>query len=233
MVCRIGRDPGFELVIEEFTVGRGEAVAIVGPSGSGKSTLLNLLGLAQTPVSSEQFLMTTRQGDALDIAALWASGNDDRLTTIRGLHQGYILQQGGLLPYLSVRDNIGLNLTLRHGQANGSRIAAIAERLEIGALLDRMPSMLSVGQRQRVAVARALAHKPEILLADEPTASIHPSLADAVLRLLTEQARENDATLVLATHDPERAARHGFTMVALAAMAGRQGERSRLSRTHR
>jgi putative ABC transport system ATP-binding protein len=230
VVCRIGRAPGFELIIEDLVVRRGEAIAIVGPSGAGKSTLLNLLALAQHPASSERFCMVTRGGRQYDIGALWMARDDDRLTTIRGLHQGYVLQQGGLLPYLSVRDNIGLNLVLRRGRADPGRIATISNRLEIGALLDRMPSMLSVGQRQRVAIARALAHQPEILLTDEPTASIHPSLADTVLKLLMEQARENDATLVLATHDPERAVRHGFVIVGLSPVPGRSGECSRLSR---
>jgi putative ABC transport system ATP-binding protein len=229
VVCRLGDASGFELAIEDFTVARGEAIAIAGPSGSGKSTALNLLALAQAPTSVERFWMTTREGDTFDIGALWRDGNDDRLTRIRGWHQGYVLQQGGLLPYLSVRDNIGLGLAL-HGRSDARRIADIAQRLEIAALLDRAPATLSVGQRQRVAIARALAHQPELLLTDEPTASVHPSLADAILGLLREQAWENDATLVLATHDPERAARNGFEIVDLAAIDATRGERTRLSR---
>ena len=229
VVCRLGDASGFELIIEDFTVARGEAIAIAGPSGSGKSTALNLLALAQAPNSAERFWMRTREGEVFNIGALWQAGDDDRLTRIRGWHQGYVLQQGGLLPYLSVRDNIGLGLAL-HGRADAQRIADIAQRLEIGALLDRAPATLSVGQRQRVAIARALAHQPEILLTDEPTASVHPSLADSILGLLREQAWENDATLVLATHDPERAARHGFEIVDLTAIDGVGGERTSLSR---
>jgi putative ABC transport system ATP-binding protein len=79
-----------------------------------------------------------------------------------------------------------------------------------------MPATLSGGQRQRVAIARALAHAPEIVLADEPTASVHPALADAVMALLVEQARAGDAALVLATHDPDRAARQGFEIIPVA-----------------
>jgi len=81
-----------------------------------------------------------------------------------------------------------------------------------------------------VAIARALAHRPEILLADEPTASVHPALADIVLGLLIEQARQQDTALLLATHDPDRAARHGFSLLPLATEAGAGGGRSRLSR---
>jgi putative ABC transport system ATP-binding protein len=213
---------GFELVIEEFSITRGEALALVGPSGSGKSTLLDLLALARRPSSTGRFLLTPRAGKAIDLGAVWRAGDDNSLTAIRAAHFGYILQTGGLLPFLSVRRNIALSQAVL-GQPDPAHIEALAARLEIASLLERMPASLSVGQRQRVAIARALAHRPEILLADEPTASVHPALADTVLALLIEQAREQDTALILATHDPDRAARHGFTILPIRTEAGDAG----------
>ncbi|HYZ31828.1 MAG TPA: ATP-binding cassette domain-containing protein [Crenalkalicoccus sp.] len=203
---------GFEILVERLQVHRGEALALAGPSGAGKSTLLNLLALALRPASADRFALNTRGGATIDLAALWRRREEERLTATRAAHMGYVLQRGGLLPWLSVRRNIALSQAVL-GRRDSARVVAVAERLEIAALLDRMPATLSVGQRQRVAIARALAHRPEVVLADEPTASVHPALADAVLALLIEQAREEDAALVLATHDPDRAARHGFTIV--------------------
>jgi putative ABC transport system ATP-binding protein len=213
---------GFELVIEEFSITRGEALALVGPSGSGKSTLLDLLALARRPSSTGSFLLTPRTGKAIDLGAVWRAGDDNSLTAIRAAHFGYILQTGGLLPFLSVRRNIALSQAVL-GRPDPAHIEALAARLEIAHLLERMPATLSVGQRQRVAIARALAHRPEILLADEPTASVHPALADTILALLIEQAREQDTALILATHDPDRAARHGFTILPIRTEAGDAG----------
>jgi len=217
-----GGAPGFELVIEDFSITRGEALALVGPSGSGKSTLLDLLALARRPSSTGRFLLTPRAGKAIDLGAIWRAGDDNSLTAIRAAHFGYILQTGGLLPFLSVRRNIALSQAVL-GRPDPAHIEALAARLEIASLLERMPASLSVGQRQRVAIARALAHRPEILLADEPTASVHPALADTILALLIEQAREQDTALILATHDPDRAARHGFTILPIRTEAGSAG----------
>jgi putative ABC transport system ATP-binding protein len=136
-----------------------------------------------------------------------------------------------LLPFLSVRRNIALSQDLL-GRPDVAHIEALAARLEIAALLDRMPASLSVGQRQRVAIARALAHRPEILLADEPTASVHPALADTVMALLLEQAREQDTALILATHDPDRAARHGFSLLPIRTEASQGTGRSWLARAN-
>ena len=217
-----GGAPGFELIIEEFSITRGEALALVGPSGSGKSTLLDLLALTRRPSSAGQFLLTPRAGKAMDLGAVWRAGDDNNLTGVRAAHFGYILQTGGLLPFLSVRRNIALSQAVL-GQPDPGHIEALAARLEIAALLERMPGTLSVGQRQRVAIARALAHRPEILLADEPTASVHPALADTILALLLEQAREQDTALILATHDPDRAARHGFAVLPIGTEAANAG----------
>lgn len=224
------RDAAFVLEIGRFRVGRGEAVAVAGPSGAGKSTLLDLLALALRPDHAGEFLLGTRGGDHFDLGGLWQRDSEDTLTRLRAAHLGYVLQQGGLLPYLTVRDNIGLSQAVL-GRADPDRVTALAERLDILPLLGRRPAALSVGQRQRVAIARALAHSPELLLADEPTASLHPTMADTVMALLVEQARHSGAALVLATHDPDRAAHHSFSIVPVQVRpAAAGGLRSRIER---
>jgi putative ABC transport system ATP-binding protein len=207
-----GPAAGFELAVRRFVVHPGEAIALVGPSGSGKSTLLNLLGLAEAPRRAARFALGTRDGARHDIAALWHADADARLAALRARHQGYVLQQGGLLPFLDIGANIRLALDLV-GQRDHGAAQAVAERLGIAHLLRRAAAAVSVGERQRAAIARAIVHRPDIVLADEPTANIHPSMADTVLALLRDQARESGAALVLATHDVERAEAHGFVIV--------------------
>lgn len=220
---------GFELVVEAFSIRRGEAVALAGPSGSGKSTLLDLMALTLRPSAIGCLTIGTRGGDVIDIGALWRGKNEDRLTGTRAAHLGYVLQQGGLLPFLSVRQNIALSQAVL-GRPDPARVVVLAERLEIADLLDRAPATLSVGQRQRVAIGRALAHRPEVVLADEPTASVHPTLADSILMLLMDQARLDDTALVLATHDPDRALRHGFDVVRIETGGANGTGRSRVRR---
>lgn len=218
----------FLLEVDAFAVRRGEAVALTGPSGTGKSTMLDLLALASRPTSARRFVLATREGGEVDVAAAWDAGDLDLLTATRAVHVGYVLQQGGLLPFLTLRENMRLAQRVG-GRGDLARIEELARRLGIDGLLDRKPATLSVGQRQRAAIARALAHGPEIVLADEPTASVHPALADTVLALLVEQVRAADAALVIATHDPERAARHGIEICA-AILAADGTARSRFSR---
>jgi len=207
-----GPAAGFELTLRCFVVHPGEAIALVGPSGSGKSTLLNLLGLAKAPRRAARFALATRDGAYHDIAALWRADADARLSALRARHQGYVLQQGGLLPFLDIGANIRLALDLL-GQPDPAAVQSVAARLGLAHLLRRPASAVSVGERQRAAIARAIVHRPDIVLADEPTANVHPSMADTVLALLRDQARDSGAALVLATHDVARAEAHGFTIV--------------------
>ncbi len=210
-----GPAAGFELTVPRFVVHPGEAIALVGPSGSGKSTLLNLLGLADAPRRAARFGLATRDGARHDIAALWRADADARLAALRARHQGYVLQQGGLLPFLDIGGNIRLALDLL-GRRDEGAVQAVAERLGLGHLLRRAAGAVSVGERQRAAIARAIVHRPDIVLADEPTANLHPSMADTVMALLRDQVRDSGAALVLATHDVARAAAHGFTIVPVA-----------------
>jgi putative ABC transport system ATP-binding protein len=227
VLCRY---QGFELFVDRLEVGPGEAVALVGPSGSGKSTLLELLALARRPDSLKMIAIEPEDGKRIDIGQLWQKGDGDRLTALRARFFGYVLQQGGLLPFLTAGRNIALSQQIL-GQSDPDLICYLAERLEIGHLLDRLPATLSVGQRQRVAIARALAHRPCILLADEPTASVHPTLADGILETLLEHSAESSMALVVATHDQERFSRHGFAIAPLQISARDGQSLSYLSRS--
>ncbi len=201
----------FSLVCKTLTIQPGERVAITGPSGCGKSTLLALLALALRPEDGASLSIAGQ-----DAMPLWQ--DLDRLASCRAEHIGFVPQTGALLPFLTLRDNIGLPLRIL-GRPDPARVAALAARLGIAAILDRLPAAVSVGQRQRAAIARALVHRPGIILADEPTAAVHPAQADDILALLAESAMDG-ATLIIATHDAPRAASAGFTLAPCQADPG-------------
>jgi len=197
----------FALDVPAFDLEEGEALALAGPSGSGKSTLLMMLALAAPPDAADRFTFASQ-----DIARHWRAGRRDALADLRARRIGVVPQTGGLLSYLTVEGNIALTQRIA-GRPDAKRVRALAEELGIAAQLSRRPAALSVGQRQRVAIARALAHRPALVLADEPTASVHPELADAVLALLRRECAAAGAALLVATHDPDRAARAGFPVL--------------------
>jgi putative ABC transport system ATP-binding protein len=197
---RGGPDGGFELRVPELRVHPGEVVLLSGPSGCGKSTLLDLLALALRPSRAALFRFQPRRGRPAEIMALWDRGDLDALARLRGMHLGYVLQTGGLLPFLTVRENVELCCRLL-GQTPEPGATQLAERLGIGTHLDKKPAQLSVGERQRVAIARALAHRPGILLADEPTASVDPLNAAAIMELLFDLVRRFGVTAVIASHE--------------------------------
>lgn len=197
----------------ELNIARGAKLALIGESGSGKSTLLELLAMILMPTDSENFeFAPLPEHGALDIAALWQSGGLDELSALRSRHIGYVLQHGGLLPYLTVRGNVELPLELLGLPRDGVAVELTA-RLGIEHQLDKRPAELSVGQRQRVAIARALAHAPPIVIADEPTAAIDPHNAERIVALLVELTEALGVTLIVATHAQTLAARAGFTLV--------------------
>jgi putative ABC transport system ATP-binding protein len=211
----------FTLEVEALRLGPGAMVAVTGASGSGKSTLLDLVALARRPDAAARLEVA-----GTDAAALWRRGAADALAALRARHFGYVLQTGGLVPFLSVGANAELAQELA-GRRDAAHLAALATRLGIAELLGRMPATLSVGQRQRAAILRALAHRPALLLADEPTASVHPDMAGTILALLAEQARQAGAAVLLATHDAPAARAAGFAQWPLQPLPG--GAASRLA----
>lgn len=211
---RPGSD-AFRLSLDALDVVRGDLLALVGPSGCGKSTALDLLAGILRPDRGRRFDLTPREGEpTLDMLALWQAGRKDRLADMRLRHLGYVLQVGGLLPFLSARENILLPCRALGGPAAATdTVRELAERLHIDRLLHHYPATLSVGERQRVAIARALAHGPSILLADEPTAALDPRHARLVLGLLAELARERGVTVIMVSHAPDMAVEAGFRLV--------------------
>jgi putative ABC transport system ATP-binding protein len=207
--------PAFTLALEHLTLPPSARVAIVGPSGCGKSTLLGMLGLALRPDTPARGDRSSRRLDlgGHDVLALWRDHRRDAMAGLRGTLIGLVPQTAALLPFLTLRENIALPGRLA-GQPDPHFVGRLAERLGIPDILDRKPGAVSVGQRQRAAVARALAHRPKLVLADEPTASVHPAQADAVLALLAETATAEGAALVIATHDQRAAERAGFAVMA-------------------
>jgi putative ABC transport system ATP-binding protein len=192
----------FELHVPDFTVWSGQMVAVIGESGCGKSTLLDTLALVMAPTRVGRFEVTSAQADGpCNVAALWARDDEEALSALRRDLFGYVLQTGGLLPFLSVRQNICLPARIKGGDISASRLDALAGRLGVAGCLDRMPVALSIGQRQRVAILRALAHQPRLVLADEPTAAVDKARARAIMDDMHRLARDESVAVVVVTHD--------------------------------
>ena len=182
-----------------LTVYKGEYLAITGPSGCGKSTLLSLLGLLDTPTNG---LYQLAGHNASNI-------NRDERARIRNKEIGFVFQSFNLISDLTVSENIELPLTYREDLNKNQRQAMVLSALEKVDLAHRAshyPSQLSGGQQQRVAVARAIAGKPAIILADEPTGNLDSKNAESVMTLLDELHLDG-ATICMVTHDPASAAR--------------------------
>lgn len=221
---------GFRLSIPALDVRRGQLLALVGPSGCGKSTALDLLaGIlrpeAATPDAVFRFSPTP---DAVqDMLRLWRSGRGDQLAELRRRHMGYVLQTGGLLPFLTARQNMLLPCQcVPNGAARGEAVARLAAELGVDGVADQYPATLSVGERQRVAIVRALAHAPAVVLADEPAAALDPEHARRVLNLFARLAHEEGCTVVMVSHAPDMARDAGFTLAPLCVKRDEHDERS-------
>ncbi len=188
----------FELHIGTFEIKTGEFIAIVGASGCGKSTLLDMLGLALKPTSAEEFTIRIPKNNT-EFQIMTSS--ESELAEIRKTCLGYVLQSGGLLPFLTVAENIYLPCSL-NGMANMTEhVENLVQRLKIEEQMPKKPQFLSGGQRQRVAIARALAHRPPIVLADEPTAAVDKLTAADIIVEFKTLTQEMGVTLLMVTHD--------------------------------
>jgi len=176
----------------DLAISSGEFVAIVGSSGSGKSTAMNIIGCLDVPTSG-----TYRLG-GVDVSTM----DDDRQAEIRNKMLGFIFQQYNLIPKLTVLENVELPLLYAGipGEERRTRALASLERVGLGDKGKNLPSQLSGGQQQRVSIARALAGKPSVILADEPTGALDSRTGREVLGFLKQLNREGD-TVVLITHD--------------------------------
>lgn len=198
-------DARFELFVPALDLRAGQFVALVGDSGCGKSTLLDILALVSRPDRCACFEFN-RDGDprhGVDVRALWNTGQESRLAAIRRRDLGYVLQTGGLMPFLSVEENIRLPMRILGAPISQAEIEQLAERIDIRAVLSKKPQYLSGGQRQRAAILRALVHQPGLILADEPTAAVDKRRARAIVADFKRLALERRATIVMVTHDQE------------------------------
>lgn len=177
----------------DLTVERGEMVAILGPSGSGKSTLMNLLGCLDIPTAGQYRLA----GQAVD------GMTERQLSRVRGRTVGFVFQGFHLLPGLTARENVELPLLYRGiPEARRHRLAAESlRRVGLAARMDHRPGELSGGQQQRVAVARAIAGRPPMLLADEPTGNLDSKNSQEIVELLKLSNKQYGQTLIVITHD--------------------------------
>lgn len=182
-----------------LSIPRGRSVALLGRSGSGKSTLLNLLGAVDRPTTGSVLI-----GDT-DLATL----SDADLALFRRRRLGFVFQSFHLLPDLTVFDNVAVPWTLdrQMSAARAKEITALLDRLGIADKANRYPDELSGGQQQRAALARAVIHRPQLILADEPTGNLDAHSGRAILDLLVDLQREYGATVIVATHAADAAER--------------------------
>jgi len=178
-----------------FTLNKGEFVALVAPSGAGKTTLLMMLGCVLEPTSGKVTI-----GNEVVYDQKWLV-KDDR--ALRRKKIGFIFQAHYLIPFLNIEENITL-LPYENGEKAKvvkPRVKEIMDYLDMTDKMDSMPSELSGGQNQRIAIARALANNPDIILADEPTAALDKERAISVVKMLKKITRERGVTIIMVTHD--------------------------------
>lgn len=176
-----------------ISVEQGQFIAIVGPSGSGKSTLLHLLGGIERPTSGSVKI------EGKDIYRL----SESKLAKYRRQNIGFIFQQYNLIPVLNVRENIEMPLMLDKAKIDKMYIDEVIELLGLSERQNHLPSELSGGQQQRVAIARSLASKPSIILADEPTGNLDTKTTNEVMELLKKSIKKYNQTLIMITHNEE------------------------------
>ena len=177
-----------------FEVEKGEFLAVMGPSGSGKTTLLNLISMIDTPTSGEIIFNGMRPQNL----------NSTELAYFRRRELGFVFQDFNLLPMLTVEENIILPLTLDEQPVSlmEERLNGLVDKLNLSTILHKRPDEISGGQAQRTAIARALIHEPSLILADEPTGNLDSNASREVLELLSKMNQENEATIIMVTHDP-------------------------------
>ena len=177
----------------DLTVQEGEFLAVMGPSGSGKSTLLHVLGL-----------MTPADEGEISICGQIPSRQSTR-TMLRREKIGFVFQRFNLLGVLSAAQNVSISLKVRGVKPDG-RGEELFEQMGVAHVADRRPAQMSIGEQQRVAVVRALAHRPALLMADEPTGNLDSANAESLLELFQQMNRDDGQTILMITHSPQAAA---------------------------
>jgi len=180
-----------------LTIGKGDAVGIVGPSGSGKSTLLMIMAGLERPDRGEVEI------DGVKLGAM----NEDALARFRGQHIGIVFQSFHLIPTMTALENVAAPLELAGARDATARARAELDQVSLGDRLSHYPAQLSGGEQQRVALARALCPRPSLLIADEPTGNLDETTGGAIVDLIFDLPARLGATLALVTHDAALAAR--------------------------
>jgi putative ABC transport system ATP-binding protein len=200
-----GREPVWALRGVDLDVGAGEFLALVGPSGSGKTTLLNLLGALDVPTA----------GDLSVLGQHVASLSKFARARMRLHSIGFVFQAYNLVPVLTARENVEFVLELQGmGEGRRERALDVLSELGLAELADRRTNELSGGQQQRVAVARAVASRPKLVLADEPTANLDGENAETLMHLMRDLRDRHGMTFIFSTHDP-RVVAHAVRVVTL------------------
>ncbi|MDK2584394.1 ABC transporter ATP-binding protein [Romboutsia sedimentorum] len=181
----------------DIEINKGEFVAIIGPSGSGKSTMLHLLGGLERASSG------VINVNGIDIGKL----SDKNLAEYRRKEVGFVFQQFNLIPVLNIKENIELPLMLGNEDIDEVYINELIEMLGLTDRANHLPSQLSGGQQQRVAIGRAMATKPSIILADEPTGNLDSKTTEEVMNLLKQSIKRYNQTLIVITHDKDIASK--------------------------
>ena len=192
---RSGRGHVRALSDVSFTLGKRKTAVIVGKSGSGKTTLLNCIGGLERP----------ENGTVICFDANICSLSTKNLSLFQRKNFGFVFQHGNLLSYLTVFENIAFPLSLNgiDGHRKQSRVKELLEKVGLSNAASALPHELSGGEIQRVSVARAIAHSPRLLLADEPTASLDTITGKKLVELMFEMGRNQKCTMIISTHDPE------------------------------
>ncbi len=181
------------LDIPSFEIASGEQVVLIGPSGCGKTTLLHSIAGITKPDSGKAFI------DGIEVTK-YSEASRDR---IRADKLGYVFQTFNLLPGFSAYENVLLGMTFARKRIAPSRAKQLLERVGLGHRLGNKPHQMSVGEQQRVAVARALANRPALLLADEPTANVDPGNQQQIIDLIRQTSQEENIALLMVTHSME------------------------------
>ncbi len=178
----------------DLSIEKEEFAVISGPSGSGKSTLLNIIGGLDSPSEGSVDLEGTKITDL----------NENDLAVFRREHIGFVFQAYNLIPVLTVKENIEYVMRLLGYSKSecDKRVLEVAKELDIDAYLDKLPDHLSGGQQQRVAVARAVASKPKLILADEPTANLDTKNGEKLMELMRRLNEDEKVTIIFSSHDP-------------------------------
>ncbi|MCA9184131.1 MAG: ABC transporter ATP-binding protein [Pirellulaceae bacterium] len=181
------------LNIQRFSVERGEQMVLIGRSGCGKTTLLHVIAGISRPDSGRVMI------HGVDVTRLAEAGRD----RFRAENLGYVFQTFNLLPGFSALENVMLGMTFGRGKADRRRATQLLERVGLADRADHKPTTMSVGEQQRVAVARALANHPRLLLADEPTANVDPGNQQHIIDLIRQTCSDEKISLVIVTHAME------------------------------